>query len=634
MLLPLLLFAALQAPTPVRVTSPLVERMLQRAVPPVPGEVGLAVLVSADSLRVGEQLDIITLAWFPRDLLTRLARPPVIRPPSIPGVFAAIQPTSPEVAGSRQVGDVRYDVYVAHHVVFPLDEGELRIPPASLRYSLPAGRDGRLSEEPVDRAAVARPVRILPLPPGGPGPVVTRLVLRWTMAPVVPRVGEPVPLELRVEGRGNLALWPAPTLRFPEGTRGYPGAEETISNVREGRYGGTRVWRFSLVVDSAGTVVVPDVSYPHFDPDRSVWRDASAKGPVIPVLPAAIGATTRAPVAILSTPPLGVWDWSRGVIVALVALFGGPVLVLGLQREVRMRRARVPGASLRPSEDLVRRVQTLVPEPGRRHGDQLVAALREAGLSREDSANAAALYAEASSQRFAPEASQGMPDLEQRATRLLASWPRRLGTLGVTALMLLAGTPAPGTAAEGPVELSRRAGAAWGVGQEAEAAAAWVVARRLAPRSATLHQGWAQVAGRSADLVRVGRVSPLTPVEWALASGIGWALACLAWGTGKRRGAVAFLMLAIVGAGASVALAWWYARPAAVVARAVSARQAPHGLAAEQGQLDPLAVVTVRDVRPGWVRIHHPRTGEGWVPAHAVVSISGPTRASFPEPVR
>lgn len=634
MLLPLLVLGALQASAPVRVTSPLVERMLARAVPPRPGEVRLDVLVSADSLRVGEQLDVVTVAWFPGNLLSRLPRPPVIRPPSVPGVFAAIQPTTPEVAGSRMVGDVRYDLYVAHHVVFPLDEGELRVPPASLRYSLPAGRQGQGADASVDRTATARPVRVLPLPPGGPGAVGTRLTMRWAMAPVVPRVGEPVPLELTLAGRGNIALWPAPIVRFPEGTRGYLGAEETVTNVVEGRFGGTRTWRYTLVVDSAGTVALPDLDYPHFDAERSVWREVLAKGPVLPVLPAPAGLALRAPVAELAARPLGLWRWSDGVLLAITVLAVGPLLLMWLQRMALAWRGRQPRRSVSSSEALIGRVRALVPEAKRRHGDALVAALREAGVPAQASADAAALYGAMVGQRFAPAGGRQGEDTEVRAARVLAEWPRRLLGLALVSATLSASTPVPVLADPDPVTLSRQAAAAWVAGQDAEAAAAWAAARHLAPRSAVLRDGWAKVALQGPDLQRLEPVSPLTPPEWALVGGALWALAGMAWMTRRRRLAGVALGLAVLAAGGSAALAARYARPEGIVARAVTARQAPHGLAAEQAPLDPLAVVVIRDVRPGWYRVAHPRLGQGWVPAQSVVLVPGAASGSSAARVR
>jgi hypothetical protein len=112
--------------------GPRVQRLLARGTPPAGGEVGISLLVSDDTAMVGEQVDLVTAAWFPRELLGRLRRPPTIRPPTVEGVYTAIQPSTAGVASSRLVNGVWYDLYVAHQVLFPVDEGTVRIPSAGL----------------------------------------------------------------------------------------------------------------------------------------------------------------------------------------------------------------------------------------------------------------------------------------------------------------------------------------------------------------------------------------------------------------------------------------------------------------------------------------------------------------------
>ena len=61
--------------------SPRLRRLLDQARPPVAGEAAVDLIVSADSVRVGEQVDVVTAAWFPRDLRLQLRRPPTLQPP-------------------------------------------------------------------------------------------------------------------------------------------------------------------------------------------------------------------------------------------------------------------------------------------------------------------------------------------------------------------------------------------------------------------------------------------------------------------------------------------------------------------------------------------------------------------------
>ena len=56
--------------------TPRLRHLLERAAPPSGGQPGIDLLVSSDTARVGEQVDVVTFAWFPRDLRLQLRRPP------------------------------------------------------------------------------------------------------------------------------------------------------------------------------------------------------------------------------------------------------------------------------------------------------------------------------------------------------------------------------------------------------------------------------------------------------------------------------------------------------------------------------------------------------------------------------
>jgi hypothetical protein len=58
--------------------NPRLRTLLERAPPPPRGKAAVALVVSADSISVGEQVDVVTAAWFPRDLRLQLRRPPTL----------------------------------------------------------------------------------------------------------------------------------------------------------------------------------------------------------------------------------------------------------------------------------------------------------------------------------------------------------------------------------------------------------------------------------------------------------------------------------------------------------------------------------------------------------------------------
>ena len=117
--------------------NPRLRALIERAPSPPRGKAAVALLVSADSVNVGEQVDVVTAAWFPRDLRLQLRRPPTLQPPVIDGVWSYPQAAPAGHRGQPDIGGSAYDLFVSHQVVFPLVAGAIPIPGAMLKYSTP-----------------------------------------------------------------------------------------------------------------------------------------------------------------------------------------------------------------------------------------------------------------------------------------------------------------------------------------------------------------------------------------------------------------------------------------------------------------------------------------------------------------
>jgi hypothetical protein len=216
--------------------SPRLRRLLDQARPPVPGQAAVDLIVSADSVRVGEQVDVVTAAWFPRDLRLQLRRPPTLQPPVIDGVWSYPQATPAGIAATRSIGGRWYDLFVAHQVVFPLLPGTVVVPRATLKYSTPVALQFFSQEERYALSSKAETLAVAALPEAGrpvpfSGAIGTGLTLERQVSPRVAKVGEGVMVELALSGEGNTALWPAPDLQWAPGTRAYSDKVEE----REGR---------------------------------------------------------------------------------------------------------------------------------------------------------------------------------------------------------------------------------------------------------------------------------------------------------------------------------------------------------------------------------------------------------------
>ena len=80
-------------------------RELLLAVPPPPDSgAQITVLTSTPAAVIGQQVDVVTLAWFPRELRLRLRRQPTLEPPTFNGVWNYPQAVPPGIIATKRVG--------------------------------------------------------------------------------------------------------------------------------------------------------------------------------------------------------------------------------------------------------------------------------------------------------------------------------------------------------------------------------------------------------------------------------------------------------------------------------------------------------------------------------------------------
>ena len=648
--------------------SPRVRRVLERAPPPSrPGKAAVSVLTSADTVYVGEQVDVVTAAWFPRDLRSQLRRPPTLQPPSAEGVWSYPQPVPPGIAASRRVGGTWYDLFVMHQVVFPLVPGTLDVSKASLRYSVPVAMQFFSQEEQftLESNPVSLTVRPLPeagKPAGFSGAVGRNVSISRAVRPAAGRAGEALNVDVAVSGLGNVALWPAAELSWPAGVRAYVDKVDDQLATTAGMLGGSKIFRNLVVPDSAGALALPALRYPYFDLDTRSYRVATAPAATVTVAPAPEAATARAlpPPLLAPGPPPMAERVARGIPAWLWVLLGlAPPLVAGavLLRSRRrvsppVRRADPAGADRR----LHAALRALVPDVDRYSGRALLSALRAAGVEPALAARVAAAREAYLAACYGPgghggaAVSEAAHELDLLTAQLGATSRRGPRRLAATLLVLLAIAPAL-RAQTNPEQLyqagalhaaaeafARRAsaeplvpahwydlGAAdYRLGAEGQAAAAWLRAVRLAPRRTSVRRALNLVPAPDDQSEHREWAAPVTPAELGLVAIVawlaGWTLLIVRRGQMGAR-IIVPIIAALVFGGAALALRLWYARPLAIVAEAGPLRLSPHGRAPE---IAPLSVgAAVRPIRTlgGWRLVQAPDGREGWLPAEALATV-------------
>lgn len=629
-----------------------VARLMRRVPPPRAGDVTVATVLSRDEATVGQQVDLATVAWFPRSLLARLRRPPTLKPPTVDGVWNLPQSTSPGVVASRLVGNEWHDLFLTRQVFFPLTAGTVTIPSASLNFAVPEGRQFFSQERRYDLESdvLTLVVRPVPAPPAGiaGGPTAAGLSIRYQVPDDGFEAGALSSIAMVVEGEGNVALWPEPGVNWPATVRAYPDrVEETVRPVG-GRSGGRKVFHFNILPDSAGPVVLPEVRYPHFDADRNLWSVAVAPSTVLRVAPVSRlpNARTPAPLRSIPTTPILARWWSATPWPVWFLVGFLPFGALAFQQGWR-RRKRHPGVSPGTSQgmSLERWVQSLLPPGTSREPDQVREALRRRGVPPDLAREAAAAYERLRSAEYGP---SGVEDDSGRVREKEAALRERLrhvlGPVGGLVLLLVAGQGLAGQMASadslyrtgrvrGALEAYQgmalrapgdpgvwyRVGlAAFATGDDAVSAAALLRARRLAPRSPAIRSAWNRLTDSTRGrLDGVAAVWPVRSEELFLAALVLWVTG---WGLGmararyRRIGGV--LLLAALAAGGGGAWIFSTQRVSVGFARKETpVRLAPHGLAAETGTVPALALLRIEARAGAWVRVHLPGGRPSWIAA-------------------
>lgn len=637
------------------VISPRVRAMLSEFPLPKSGSPSISIRFSRDTVWLGEQVELVTATWFPRQLRDQLRHQPSISSPSLTGLWSTSSTQRTFPVGSRRVGNDTYDLYVSWQTIFPLGPGRITAPPATLSYSQPTSTAYFAPEVARSFRSGTATLAVRPIPAAlqgalAAGPTARNIHLAWR-GPVAPvRAGAPAIVSLVMTGEGNLTLWPTPPVTWPGGARVYP--EPTLEKPAsvDGLISGEKEFRFTIVADSAGVFTLPAVHYPYFDPVTVKVETADAPALTLPMLDRAVptGDVRAMPVTGDSDVPLATRIVHRWWFV-LVALALAPPLLVALRRRPR-RAVAPPPASVRDPEAVLRRLLGTPVEAGE---DHVVAALRLRGIPRDEAEHVHRWLSATGRRRYGPtplDAPEAPPVIARVLARLRGPGAAALMLLLVVAARLTAqradgvarfvGGDYPGAArAFGTVASTRPLSAGawrdlgtarWMQRDDVGAAAAWLHALALAPRDPLLRDGWAAATTIPPDIRARAPTIPLSRDELLLLALAGWIAAWALGAIGRTRlatGAAIFTAFAVILAGGR----WRSERPGTLLVVApATMRISPHPATAAVGDLAAWTVVRAQRRIGSWVLVSGQRSSvaspgavevRGWVPAAALVPI-------------
>ena len=651
----LALLAVLAAQDTNTALSPRVRAMLDRFPLPRGGEPSISIRFSRDTVWVGEQVELVTAAWFPRHLRDRLRHQPNLKNPSLSGLWSARNQQLPIPAEARFVGGQMYDLFVSYQTIFPLGPGRIDAPPAILTYDVPTSTSYFAPEE--HKSVVSAPARLVArgIPPPlagalGAGPTAHDLRLVWRGPAGGLRVGSPAIVELAIAGTGNLTLWPAPLIRWPPGVHVYPEPTDEHAVPARGLIAGEKRFRFTVVADSAGVLTLPAVSYPYFDPVAGTVRPAAAGALSLPIRPAPLALGDRKPPLITNGAGIPAsTQVLRSAWPALVLLALCPPLIVGWRR--RYRRAMVTTAVVTTDPEAALRMALGTPVAA--GPDRVVAALRVRGIPREDAEHVLRWLSAIGRRRYGPSQAPA-PDPPPAVGRVLA----RLRRGATAAFLLLAALPLHARQDDATSRYNRRdyVGAArgfeavvdsepaaanawlglgaarWMQGNDVAAGTAWLRGLELAPRDPLLRAAWRDASTIPSDVRALAPAGPASLDDLLVVALILWVLV---WGaelfTWHR---VAWSFGALLALTLVLALGRVRAAPPgrALVAVTAGLRISPHPAMELIGEVQPWAQVHIDRRDKDWILVTAEQaaptsavgsaTLQGWIPAESVVEIN------------
>ncbi len=651
--------------------DPRVMAFLQEQRPPA--EADDAVLIDlralSDTLILGDQLDVIVTAWFPRAIRSRLRAPPQLQPPQVEGVWAYQRDALGVRAMSRRVDEVWYDLYVHHQALFPLRSGPLPVGPASVSYNLPVSfsflsrelrhevPSGSLLVHVAEQPTTGRPAQF-------EGAAGDDLRFSVTASRNQLAIGDASLVTVTLAGRGNVALWPEPGLAWPVGVRAYPEDVTVELQPDGGLIAGSKIFRYLVVVDSVGTHRIPTPSYSYFD--LATQRYLTLRAQSLDII--ARGVTT----SIVAEPEsrrqlLGLRDrrfgartvaamprWAWVVIVLL------PPLIVFLTR-VRPRVRQRAHRTRRPIESelarLTGRLQAslddVIPEAHARDRHELADALRAAGVDGSLATHAAQVRDRLWQVGYGPDSIVDADELAAEVQEVFKALvghraKRERSSARIVAMVLCALCAAHSAGAQTPERLYaadaiqaaadsfevRAAAEPWNaahwynfgsslarLGDDVRARAAWLRAARLEPRHRQIRDA-VDESGAADPFSAHDWISPVTPAEAILLAAalwvLGWLLVALRVAKVYSLG-VLVLALAVGGFGGYVHRI--YAIPFALIGVAETpVRVAPYRSADERLVLNRGSAVVILRARGNWLLTERAGT-RGWLLRSEVVPL-------------
>ena len=313
--------------------------------------VNFRAMASPETVYVGQQTMYQVGMFIEESVRGQLRRNPDFFAPEMRSMLAYDLPIRHAMTPVKRVGARRYEAHVFQRAIFPLAAGRYALPPAQLVYSL-AYTPSFFSREETHKLETDSTIIIALDPPEEGKPAdffgaVGSLRIETRIDSQAGRVGDPMLLTTRVSGAGNVKLLPRPRVAIPWASV-VPSVERVSVDTSSAIIRGNKEFDWVLTPNVSGSVTLPAITYPYFDPQTGRYEVAQSAPETLSILPgalAAIDSVRRDTSTVLSIRPtfrgeLGHPLHERALFWVILALVPIPAAVLSVAARWRPRHSR------------------------------------------------------------------------------------------------------------------------------------------------------------------------------------------------------------------------------------------------------------------------------------------------------
>ncbi|HET9554865.1 MAG TPA: BatD family protein [Anaeromyxobacteraceae bacterium] len=204
------------------------------------------------------------------------------KPPLYDGFWSEEVETPQSLAFQvRQLNGAPVRAYLLQRLaLFPTRSGPIELGAFQADVVVRVGSDSPFDPFPdvrrVTRRSAPVTVQVKPLPPGAPQAFdsvnVGTVSLAASLSEKTVAAGQPVTLKLVAQGEGNVKAWSLPSLPKLPGLRAFAPTSSDKVAPKGTRIAGLRAVETVLVPEAEGTLVVPPLAWPVFDPKTGAYQ--------------------------------------------------------------------------------------------------------------------------------------------------------------------------------------------------------------------------------------------------------------------------------------------------------------------------------------------------------------------------